>query len=223
MNDIFGNYPIVIGGWAVHSYTKGEMSQDIDIAIYDYETYYRRIEDEYFPEHNFIQYNKDTESAFWGKPVTDSNDQPEIVQFDIIIVSEKQTIRNLNIIKDWSLLVDNIQEANLDDLKIYIPKRELLINQKIIASLERKQDLRIERIASLIDRFNGKIKKDYLDIASLIKIGELDKELLKKFYEISQLTPHIDKFLPDYEREDYQDIFTKIKIDLDTIKAELTI
>jgi len=221
MNKTYGNYPIVIGGWAVHSYTNGEMSQDIDILIYDEATYSSKIEDEYLPQHNFIHYNKGTEEAFFGKPIMGKDGQPKIIQFDTILADQKQTIPELDIVKDWSLTIEHRKKVSLDDLKIYIPTRELLIVQKIIAALERTKDLKYETRSQIIDRLTSKIKKDYLDIASLIKVGPLNKEQLQKFYQVSKLEPHLDSFIAGYDREDYEDIFRRANITSDEIKQNL--
>ena len=78
-----GYIPTIIGGWAVWSLTHDTMSQDIDVVIYDEDTYYRFIEDKYFQDRHYQEFAKGTELAFWAKDVIDRHGIPQRIRFDV--------------------------------------------------------------------------------------------------------------------------------------------
>lgn len=217
-----GYIPTIIGGWAVWSLIHETMSQDIDAVIYDEDTYYRFIEDKYFQDMNYNQYSKGSELAYWAKIVIDKNNQPQQIRFDVVFANKPQTIRKLGIIKDWSLIIENQQQVPFDGLTMYIPVVELLIVLKIIAALERREDQKLESRPDIISWLEGKIEKDFLDVAWLIKKKKLDKKRLKEFYARTKLQPYISKFIDGYKDAGYEErILQRVQIDFETIKKSL--
>jgi hypothetical protein len=218
-----GYIPTIIGGWAVWSLVGETMSQDIDAVIYDEDTYYRFIEDKYFQDRHYEQWGKGSELAYWAKKVIDKNGKIQQIRFDVVFANEPQIIRKLKIVKDWSLIIKNQQQVSFDGLTIYIPIIELLIVLKIIAALERREDQKLESRPDIISWFEGKIEKDYLDIAWLIKKKKLEKKLLKEFYIKTKLQPHLSKFINGYRDAGYEErILKRVQIEFNTIKNALT-
>lgn len=59
-NEKVGNYPIIVGGWAVYCYTKGLGSKDIDVVFLGAATKHMTLFD-YFRSH---EYTERTRSLF---------------------------------------------------------------------------------------------------------------------------------------------------------------
>ncbi len=93
----------------------------------------------------------------------------------------------------------------IEGLSLYVPKRELLIFLKVIASLERAS--KYDKTGD--ENIPSKIWKDYHDIAILVSLKELDAKLLKKFLDESNVQQYVEKFLIKYKTD-----YSKILVDL---------
>lgn len=223
INETMGYSPTVIGGWAVYYHTRQQMSQDIDIVMPDEESYYRFIEDDYFRKRGFTEWDKGSEAQHFGKPTTNSKGNPTTIHLDVMFGDKSQTIRKLGIEKDWRLVAKNQEEVTFENCQMYIPTPPLLTTLKIIGALERGEDLKYESNGELRAYFQSKIKKDYLDIAGLVRACNLEKEPLKNFFVKTKVDKHIPKFLLGYDRENYSDIFTTVDLPPSRVKEILTV
>ena len=223
VNETMGYFPIVIGGWAVYYHTHQQMSQDIDVVMPDEESYYKFIQDNYFRNRGFDDWGKGSEFQHFGKPTTDSNGKPTTIRLDVMFGNKSQKIQNLEIEKDWRLVNKNQEKVTFENCQMYIPTPPLLTTLKIIGALEREEDLKYESNGELRTYFQSKIKKDYLDIAGLVKACNLEKDPLKDFFAKTKVEKHIPKFLLGYDRENYSDIFTTVDITPNKVKETLTV
>ncbi len=172
LNKTLGYYPTVIGGWAVYYYTKDNMSQDIDIVVYDEDSYYKNIVPDFFEKFGYTERGLGTTSARYRKDIVLKDGKRETIHFDVMLGDIVNEIKGLEIKKDWKLILENQQEVEFDGGEMYVPIPEALITFKIIAAQERKYDMKYEKDEN-ISWFQDKIRKDYLDIAGLIKIADL--------------------------------------------------
>ena len=223
LNETMGYYPTVIGGWAVYYYTKDNMSQDIDIVVYDEETYYKHIVPDYFEKFGFTERNLDTTSARYHKDMVLKDGRKETIHFDVMLGDIPNVIKGLNITKDWNLILQNQKEVIFDGGKMYVPIPEALVTFKIIAAQERKYDMKYESEDEIISWFQDKIKKDYLDIAGLVKSCKLGKEKLNELYSATNVGKDIDKFLQDYKKKDYADILERTQLSFNQISTAIKV
>lgn len=177
-NKVYGNYPIIIGGWAVHSYTKGLGSRDIDIVFPN-----RQLKHEVLI--NFFKARNYKEEGVFSKTFfkeVEMEHAIEKIYIDACSLEDKNYLKdNERITLPWKLTVDHSNKIQLENnVFIYIPKIEVLVLYKIKALLDRQHDLRKEGTNSYLE---SKIWKDKEDIASLIKVNNFDKKLLKKLLE----------------------------------------
>ena len=221
-----GFYPTVIGGWAVYYHTEYQKSQDIDIVMPDEESFYKFFEFDFFRKRGYDDQQKGTDYQHYGKPTTDSNSNPATIHLDVMYGDRSRIIRGLNIRKDYSWVLDNRDEVEFEGNKMYIPVIELLLTLKIIAALERGYDLKYEDNLEIRAQYESKIKKDYLDVASLIKVftaGNPNKKLnqnkLKEFFIKSKVNEHIKRFVSVYEAM-YPDILQTV-VPMNKIKENL--
>ena len=223
LNDTMGYYPTVIGGWAVYYYTEDNMSQDIDIVIYGEETYYKHIVPDYFEKFGFTERNLGSTSARYHKDIVLNDGRKETIHFDVMLGDIVNEIKGLKIKKDWKLILENQKEVKFDGGKMYVPIPEALITFKIIAAQERKYDMRYESDDEQISWYQGKIRKDYLDIAGLTKISGLNKEKLEELYSATNVGKDIDKFLQDYKKRDYADILERTQLTFNQISTTIKV
>lgn len=221
-NRRMGYFPIIIGGWAVYSYTHDQKSQDIDAVMPDEESYYKFIHHDFFETRGYREFNVGGDDQHFGKEITDSNGKPTTIRFDVMFSNKPHLIKALNIVKDWSLIFDNRQVNNINGGKIYVPTEELLITLKMIGALERLHDMRYTSY-ELVPLFQSKIKKDYWDIASLIKTKKPDKKNLHKFYKKTRTDKHVNNFILKYKDNNYGDIFTTIKMNFADVEEALVV
>ncbi len=229
VNKTMGFFPTVIGGWAVYYHTRDQKSQDIDIVMPDEMSFYKFIENDFFRKRGYDDQEKGTDYQHYGRPTIDSNGKLTTIHLDVMYGDKKQPIKGLGIIKDWSLVLKNQIEVDFEGHKMYVPVIELLITLKIIAALEREYDKRYENDFERLAQLNSKIKKDYLDVASLIKVHEvkrtsgtkLDKTKLKEFYKLTNTQSHVNKFVNQYDVS-YRDILD-IGVTMNSIRTALLV
>jgi hypothetical protein len=222
VNKTLGYYPTIIGGWAVYSYTNDIKSQDIDAVMYDPESYYKFIYEDFFRKRQYREFNVGGDDQHLGKQTIDSNGRPATIRFDVMFANNPQVIQKLGIVKNWKLILDNQKSVPFNGGNMYVPIREALITFKIIAALEREQDMKYVD-DELVPLFLSKIKKDHLDVASLIKLNPLEKEKLSKLFEETGVKSHASIFIENYKRNDYSDIFERLDINFDLVKKALSI
>ncbi len=115
---------------------------------------------------------------------------------------------------DWGKVLEHRELREIDGLSLYVPKIELLVFLKIVASLER---------ASKYDKTGdgkipSKIWKDYHDIAILASLNSMDKKLLNEFLEESNAKQYVNKFLLKY-KTDYPEILKGLDMSYESMEA----
>lgn len=206
MNVKKGIYPIIIGGWAVYAYKQSLGSKDIDVVMPTDKDLNDILLREYFPARGYnVKKDKYFNPKYYVKEIEDKGRTKEII-VDVFIGSfTKEDEEGFGIKFHWKEVLKYRELKKIEGLSLYVPKRELLIFLKIIASLER---------ASKYDKTGdvnipSKIWKDYHDIAILVSLKELDIKLLKKFLDESNVQQYVGKFLIKYKTE-----YSKILDDL---------
>jgi len=181
INEKYGYYPVVIGGWAVYSYAKSLGSRDIDIVFPDRIS----IDKVLIPYYNVMGYKSEGlfSKRFYKEIITKRG--IEKIMLDACSLSDKNILHeNKNIEIPWELTVKYYNNWGIEkDVNVQIPQKELLIIYKIKALCDRKYDLK-HQIASLADRdyINSKIWKDENDIKDLSKY-KINKEKLNHLLE----------------------------------------
>ena len=192
-----GNWPTVIGGWAVWSYhNSGFGSRDADLIFPTDNWIKNMMVQTYFPGNGFQVY-KIGDPIFgephYGKPI----DTGDIIYFDLISAeTPRDDSVNMGVTVDWNWVYESEQVKPIgDDASINVPELEFLITLKIIGCISRSRKL---QQASDKSYFLSKIWKDCYDIANLTNhlnpIGEkllkhftrtnIDKKLIQEFLEI---------------------------------------
>lgn len=190
LNNIYGYYPVIIGGWAVFHYAKSLGSRDIDIIFptpKDREnilmTYYK--ENGYKEEGLFVKH--------YFKEITTKYGNEKIILDACTHSNVNYLHENTDIAIPWNLTEKYYKEWTIKDGVISrVPKIELLMIYKIKALCDRRYDLQKPSIEGLNrDYINSKIWKDEHDINELVKCeisSDLLNELLKntKFNDFAQ-------------------------------------
>jgi len=173
-NDILGNFPFVIGGWAVWAYTKGLGSRDMDIVMPLRES----VDPIMVPFYRANGYEKKGGPLDFGKYFAKSievNGGQEEFYLDICSYQDHNYFhedRDKEFELPWDLLEKHHELGGFEGLKAYIPTKELLVLSKVKAYRDRKHDLK-HRGAHESDlyRMQSKIWKDAHDIRELMKLG----------------------------------------------------
>ena len=188
-NEKLGNYPIIVGGWAVYFYTKGLGSKDIDVVFLD-----ARAKDAtlaaYFHSHGYIEKKRDFFDREYVKNVQVGDREIEII---IDAVSSKRTIifegKDARI--PWSWAVKHNTEYRVGNASIYLPEIELLMMYKLGAILGRNIYL---RTGLDFDYYSSKLWKDVIDVALLSKL-KIDKKEFGKFMTESGLKKYAEEIM----------------------------
>ncbi|OIO21205.1 hypothetical protein COV61_04340 [Candidatus Micrarchaeota archaeon CG11_big_fil_rev_8_21_14_0_20_47_5] len=190
-NEKIGNYPIIVGGWAVYFYIGGLGSKDIDVVFLG-----DRAKDAtlaaYFHSHGYAEKRRDFFDKEYVKKVKAGDREIEII---IDAVSAKRTIlfdgKDARI--PWSLAAKHNVERKIGSASVCLPTKELLLTYKLGAVLGRSILL---KTSPEFDYYRSKLWKDVYDAASLagLKIeqktvwGFLGQTGLKKYAkEIMQI------------------------------------
>lgn len=212
-------HPIIIGGWAVYSYKHGLGSRDIDVIMISDADIEQNLLKNYFPVHN-IEPRKSFGAlipSYYSKIIKTTNDELDI-HFDIFSGDHKrEDEEDLGIRFDWNWILQNNIKKEIKGLEIYVPKIELLIITKIIASLGRSKTF--DQTGSA--RLPAKIWKDYRDIAVLTKMANLDSKFYEEYLVKSNVLPLFEKFLAKYKLDEYSDILNDYDITYDEIESKL--
>jgi len=192
-----GNWPTVIGGWAVWSYhNNGFGSRDADLIFPTDNFIENMMEKTYFPASGFKEYRIGDPifgEPHYGKP-TDTGD---IIFFDLISAeTPREDSVNMGVEVDWNWVYETQHPISIgNNASINVPELEFLITLKIIGCISRSRKL---KQASDTSYFLSKIWKDCYDVGNLtthlIPNGKklfthfsrthLDKKLIQEFAEI---------------------------------------
>jgi len=212
-----GTYPTVIGGWAVYAYEGGIGSRDIDVVMPDLSSINYILEDDYFV-YNHYQTVKQGFVPVYYRKIVETTNGPADIHFDVFNGEQKrEDSENLGIILDWSWTLQFQTQINIEDLQIYVPKRELLIILKIIAALGRTEDLKIKRDF----RLDSKIWKDYRDVAVLTIGKKLDKEFLNEYLEKTNVKKYLDRFISRFRRPENSSILEELGASIEEIENSI--
>lgn len=197
MNEFFGHYPTIVGGWAVWCYTSGLGSRDIDVVFPDASSKNKALE-HYFFYNDYEETGTFIEKSYVKKIETEKGDEEIIV--DACTASDKRVIKNLDVTLPWKWAVNNSQKHKLGgDNYIYIPIPGLLIIYKIGAALGRRETLKTARET---DYLESKMWKDLYDVASLTKTFQDKIKRIQEFLDKSGIDKHIEDFIEMLEARD---------------------
>ncbi len=197
MNEFFGHYPTVVGGWAVWCYTSGLGSRDIDVVFPDASSRNEALK-HYFFHNDYEETGTFMEKTYVKKVETEKGVEEIIV--DACTASDTRIIKDLNITLPWKWAVNNSQKHKLEgDNYIYIPIPGLILTYKIGAALGRRETLKVARET---DYLKSKIWKDLYDVASLAKTFQSKIKRIQEFLDKSGINKHMGKFLEMMEARD---------------------
>lgn len=200
-NEKIGNYPIIVGGWAVYCYAKGLGSKDIDVVFLGDAAKHKTLFD-YFRSHGYTERRR----SFFDKEFVKLNNGVEII---IDAVSSNRTIifegRKARL--PWSWAVRNSSLYDLGSAKIYIPTLELLLAYKLGAVLGRNIQL---RTGLEFDYYRSKLWKDVYDIVSLSGL-KINQKSVKGFLARSGLDDYAEEILSVIEDNFDEEVRSLIK------------
>jgi len=211
--------PTIIGGWAVYAYEKGMGSRDIDIVMVSESDIVQHLYNNYFPAHDFKEKKIGFFPDHYEKIVMTPKGTRDIIVDVFDGQKEWKDEVNLRIKFHWEWILKFQEQLTIDDLKIIVPKRELLLITKMMSAIARS------RMNDLNPHFRlpFKIKKDYRDVAVLTIGKELDLDFYKEYVKKSNADQHIDEFLSKYKQEGFSEILTDLKSDYNEIESTLQI
>ncbi|MEW6748449.1 MAG: hypothetical protein AB1295_01960 [Candidatus Micrarchaeota archaeon] len=184
-NEKLGNYPVIVGGWAVYCYTKGLGSKDIDVVFLGDAAKHKTLFD-YFRGHGYAERRR----SLFDKEFVKLNDGVEII---IDAVSSNRTIifegRKARL--PWSWAVRHSTLHSIGTSKIYIPEIELLMTYKLGAILGRNLLL---RTGLEFEYYRSKLWKDVFDVISLSGL-KIDQKGLNGFLARSGLDEYANEIL----------------------------
>ena len=184
-NEMLGNYPVIVGGWAVYCYTKGLGSKDIDVVFLGDAAKHKTLFD-YFMAHGYNERRR----SFFDKEFVKLNNDIEII---IDAVSSNRTIifegRKARL--PWSWAVKHSSLYAIGSSKIYIPAIELLMTYKLGAILGRNLQL---RTGLEFDYYRSKLWKDVYDVVSLSNL-KINQKNINSFLAKSGLDEYKDEIL----------------------------
>ncbi|MFH1394329.1 MAG: hypothetical protein ABIH29_05625, partial [Candidatus Micrarchaeota archaeon] len=134
-NEKIGNYPVIVGGWAVYCYTKGLGSKDIDVVFLGDAAKHVTL-GAYFLSHGYAERSRSFFDKEFVKVINTSEREIEII---IDAVSSKRTIifdsRKARLPWKWAIKHNTLQK--LGNARFYIPTAELLLVYKLGAIIGR--------------------------------------------------------------------------------------
>ena len=178
-NRFYGNYPTVIGGWAVWLYNPfGYGSRDIDL-LFPERRMKERLVNQYLSANDYILKRRSLFEEQFVKEVMTSKGTEEIY-LDACSVEDTNRVRGTSVEIPWALAIGNSELMDLEGLKFYVPRPEILIMLKAKAALDREHDRKRVLDAYYLD---SKIVKDYYDVVSLLKACDFDSRFLGESLE----------------------------------------
>lgn len=188
-NEKIGNYPVIVGGWAVYCYTKGLGSKDIDV-VFPGDTSKHATLSAYFQSHGYIERKRTFFDKEFVKPVKSKGREVEII---IDAVSANRTIifEGKKARLPWSWAPKHSVKHELGGAIIYIPAIELLLTYKLGAILGRSYNL---RTGFDFDYYKSKLWKDVYDVLSLSQL-KIDSIKVRGFLKESNLAVYNSEIL----------------------------
>ena len=192
-NEKIGNYPIIVGGWAVYCYANGLGSKDIDVVFLGDTAKHNTLSD-YFMAHGYVERRRTFFDKEFVKTVKSQGQEVEIiidaVSSNRIILFEGREAR-----LPWSLAVKENILYEVGNSKIYIPTIELLLVYKLGAILGRSIQL---RTGLEFRYYKSKLWKDVYDVVSLSKL-EVGLEKVNTLLSESKLSGYKQEILTAIE------------------------
>lgn len=180
-NEKIGNYPVIVGGWAVYFYTKGLGSKDIDVVFAGDAAKHQTLF-AYFHSHGF----KDRPRSLFDREFyKDRKAGSRTVEVIIDAVSQGRTIifegRKARL--PWAWAFKHSVEHKVGKATVLIPIVELLLVYKLGAILGRNDNL---KTGIDFEHYRSKVWKDVYDVVSLSAL-EIDAAKVRKFLKESGL------------------------------------
>lgn len=220
-----GNWPTVIGGWAVWSYyPQGFGSRDVDLVLPSDSWIETVMINDYFPNNGFLPYdylNQNWIEQHYGKLVDPTKPHDDKIFFDLLSASRpRDDPEKIGVYVDWNWANKFGNEINISsNAHIIVPEIELLVTLKMIGALARSKALLLVRERTYL---TGKIWKDYIDIANLASKMSIDRQKLKKHFTNSKLTKLLwQEFLDGYIR--LPDVLVETKTNIPIIEKALKV
>lgn len=171
MNERYGNYPVIVGGWATFLHCRHIRSRDIDVVFPSREIRNRVLES-YFIARNFIL--KGTFTKYFVKEVKTSKGTEEII-IDACAAQDRHPFElDKKVRIPWAVALRSeyiVLHTLENGSQIYIPIKELLLMFKSAALLGREYELKRSTADELIEYYTHKMLKDAYDISALIDHG----------------------------------------------------
>ncbi len=232
MNQHYGNYPIIVGGWAVYAHLSrvsselgkaklGSMqlgfvplgSRDIDV-VFASQSIMDKILLTYFKYNDFVPKKSFLETSYVKEVKTPLG--IEQIFIDACTLKDVREIPDLKIKLPWKLVGKNNELFSLDSkTKIYIPIIELLLMQKIGACIGRT----LQRKTSPSNYLESKIWKDTYDIVNLAARLTFNQSKLKKFLQQNKIEKHLDILFSEIQNQ--KDTLTEAKTTINQIKQKM--
>jgi len=188
-NEKIGNYPAIVGGWAVYFYTKGLGSKDIDIVFAGDKAKHQTLFT-YFQSHGFHERQRSLFDREFYKEFDTGKRKVDII---VDAVSQNRTIifegRKVRI--PWAWAMKHSREHKAGKATILIPEIEVLLVYKLGAALGRND---IMKSGIDFDYYRSKVWKDVYDIVSLSE-KEMKAETARKFLKESGLETYKSEIL----------------------------
>ena len=188
--NIHGLHPIVIGGWAVHHYTNGACSVDIDMILPKQAI---QIIEKYSRQHKFRRDKRAKTRVLFKK-----EDGAGELDLDIFALSDKNRLASDRSIEiPWRLAERNSREWKLGkNTRARVPCKEILLLYKAAALQDREYKIKTWANLSKLarDRLKAKIAKDKNDIIGLLKC-ELNRKKLDKLLKETKFEKHFNEII----------------------------
>jgi len=168
MNEQYGYYPVIVGGWATFLHCHHIRSRGIDVVFPSREIRNRVLES-YFKARNFIL--KGTFTKYFVKEGKTRKGTEEIIINACAAQDRRPFELDKNVRIAWGVALRSeytILQTLENGSQIYIPIKELLLVFKSAALLGREYELKRTAAGELIEYYTHKMWKDAHDIAALI-------------------------------------------------------
>jgi len=219
MNRHHGNYPVIVGGWAVYAHltkVSGFVplgSRDIDVVFPS-----RHLMDHilltYFRYHGFKREKKFLEASYIKEVKTPLG--LEQIFIDACTLQDVREISELKIKIPWRLVGQYNELFEISPKTfIYVPAIELLLAQKIGACIERI----IQRKTAPSNYLESKIWKDCYDVVNLTARRPVNKIQLKIFLKQAKLNKHLEILYKELQAQ--KEVLAEAKTGVNKLKQKI--
>ncbi len=188
-NEKLGNYPVIVGGWAVYCYTKGMGSKDIDVVFLGDATKHKTLFD-YFRAHGYSERRRSFFDKEFVKLIKVETQEIEII-IDAVSANRVIIFDGRKARLPWNWAVKYSVKNKIGNATIYIPTIELLLVYKLGAILGRNTNL---KTGLDINYYRSKLWKDVYDVLTLTQF-EIDTKKVDKFLNESGLAEYKNEIL----------------------------